>query len=144
MLKVLLAVDGSESALRATAKLIETAAWYKEPLQVELVAVHLPVPHIGGFSGVVLTHDMIDRHYREEGEKMLAPSRELLDAARVKYTPHVLVGPIAQTIVEHARKSGCQVIYLGTRGMTALPNMLLGSIATKVLHLAQIPVVLIH
>jgi nucleotide-binding universal stress UspA family protein len=36
------------------------------------------------------------------------------------------------------------MIYLGTRGMTALPNMLLGSVATKVLHLAQVPVVLIH
>jgi nucleotide-binding universal stress UspA family protein len=144
MLKILLAVDGSESALRATRKLIETAAWYKEPPQVELVTVHLPVPHIGGFSGVVLTHDMIERHYREEGDKMLAPSRQLLDAAHVKYTPHILVGQIAPTIVAHAQESGCQLIYLGTRGMTPLPNMLLGSIATKVLHLAQVPVVLVH
>ena len=144
MLKILLAVDGSESALRATRKLIETAAWYKEPPPVELVTVHLPVPHIGGFSGVVLTHDMIERYYAEEGDKMLAPSRQLLDAARVKYTPHILVGQIAPTIVAHAQKSGCHLVYLGTRGMTPLPNMLLGSIATKVLHLAQVPVVLVH
>jgi len=142
--KILLAVDGSESAIRATRKLIETAAWYKEPPQVELVTVHLPVPHVGGFSGVVLTHDMIERYYKEEGDKMLAPSRQLLDAAGTKHTPHILVGQIAQAIVEHARKSGCQMIYLGTRGMTALPNMLLGSVATKVLHLAHVPVVLIH
>lgn len=144
MLKLLLAVDGSESAIRATRKLIETAAGYKEPPQVELVTVHLPVPHVGGFSGVVLTHDMIERHYREEGDKMLAPSRQLLDAAGVKYTSHLLIGQIAQTIVEHAQKSGCQMIYLGTRGMGALSNAIMGSTATKVLHLAHMPVVLVH
>lgn len=144
MLTILLAVDGSESSLRATRKLIETVGWYKEPPHVQLVAVHLPVPHIGGFSGVVLTHDMIERHYREEGDKMLAPSRQLLDAAGFNYTPHILVGPIAQAIVEHAQKFGCQMIYMGTRGMTALPDAGMGSIATKVLHLEHVPVVMIH
>ena len=32
MLKILLAVDGSESATHATQKLIESAGWFKEPL----------------------------------------------------------------------------------------------------------------
>ena len=86
----------------------------------------------------------LERYYKEEGDKMLASSRQLLDTAGIKHTPHILVGQIAQAIVEHAQKSGCQMIYLGTRGMTPLPNMLLGSIATKVLHLAHVPVVLIH
>jgi nucleotide-binding universal stress UspA family protein len=36
------------------------------------------------------------------------------------------------------------MIFMGTRGMTALSNMVMGSVATKVLHLAHIPVVLIH
>ena len=144
MLKILLAVDGSESALRATRELVQAAALYREPPQVELVAVHLPVPHVGGFSGVVVTHEMIERYYAEEGGKMLASSRQLLDAAGIKYTPHILVGQIAQTIVEHAQRSGCRMIYMGTRGMTALSGVLMGSIATKVLHLAHIPVVLVH
>ena len=34
MLKIMLAVDGSDSASRATQTLIETAGWYKEPLEV--------------------------------------------------------------------------------------------------------------
>ena len=55
-----------------------------------------------------------------------------------------LVGPVAETIVDHARKSDCDMIFMGTRGMTALSNMVMGSVATKVLHLAHIPVVLIH
>jgi nucleotide-binding universal stress UspA family protein len=142
--KILLAVDGSESALRATRKLIESAALYRQLPQVELVTVHLPVPHVGGFSGVVVSHEMVEKYYREEGEKALAPCKEALDKAGVRYTPHILVGDIAASIVEHADKSGCHLIYMGTRGMTALENMLLGSAATKVIHLAHVPVVLVH
>ena len=87
---------------------------------------------------------MIERYYQEEGEKMLAAARRLLDAAGIKYVPHILIGQIAQTIVEHAHKSGCQMIYMGTRGMTAVSNVVMGSTATKVLHLADVPVVLVH
>jgi nucleotide-binding universal stress UspA family protein len=36
------------------------------------------------------------------------------------------------------------MIYLGTRGMTAISNLVLGSVATKVLHLADTPVVLVR
>lgn len=144
MVKILLAADGSESAVRATRKLVENAAAYKEPPQVELVTVHLPIPHVGGFSGVVVSHEMVEQYYREECEKALAPSKQVLDQARIRYTPHSLVGDIAKCIVEHADKTGCDMIYMGTRGMTAMSNMLVGSIATKVLHLAHIPVVLIH
>lgn len=143
MLKILLAVDGSESAARAAHKLIETAGWYKEPPAVELLAVHLPVPLVG-FSDVVVSRQMVERYYQEEGEKMLATARQLLDAAGIKYVPHILIGQIAQTIVEHAHKSGCQIIYMGTRGMTAVSNVVMGSTATKVLHLADVPVVLVH
>jgi nucleotide-binding universal stress UspA family protein len=33
---------------------------------------------------------------------------------------------------------------MGTRGMSALASMALGSVAARVLHLADIPVMLIH
>jgi len=62
----------------------------------------------------------------------------------VKYTVHTVVGSIAESIVEQAKQSGSDMIYMGTRGMTALSGMVLGSVATKVLHLAHVPVVLVH
>ena len=144
MLKMLLAVDGSESASRATQKLIETAGWYKEPLEVELVTVHLPLPQVGGFAGSVVSHDMVEKYYSEEGGKALAPARKLLDAAGVRYVPHILVGEIAQSLVSHAQKTGCRMLYMGTRGMSAMSNLVIGSVATKVLHLGTVPVVLVH
>jgi nucleotide-binding universal stress UspA family protein len=87
---------------------------------------------------------MTERYYREEGEKMLSGARPLLDAAGIRYAPHILVGQIGPTIVDHAHRTGCNMIYMGTRGMTALSNMVMGSIATRVLHLAHVPVVLVR
>ena len=144
MIKTLLAVDGSDSAVRATRKLVETLSWYKDAPQVELVHVRPPLPYVGGISGVVVTHEMVQRYYKEEGEKALAPSATVLDEAGVQYSVHVLVGDVAQTIVRHARESACAMIFMGTRGMTAISNLVLGSVATKVLHLAEMPVVLVH
>lgn len=143
MLKVLLPVDGSPSALRATQKLVDTLAWYKETPTIDLVAVHLPVPKVPNM-GAFVSKEMLQRYYDEESAAMLAPSRKLLDAAGVSYTVHQLVGPIAETIVGQATRSGSNMIYMGTRGMSALANMALGSVATRVLHLSHIPVVLIH
>jgi len=143
MLKVLLPVDGSESATRATKALINTLAWYKEQPRIDLLAVHAPVHRFPNMS-VLVSDEMIQRYYDEECEDMLAASKGELDAAGVKYTAHKLVGAIAETIIDQARKSGSDMIYMGPRGMTALSNMVLGSVTTRVLHLAHIPVVLIH
>ena len=143
MLKVLLPVDGSPSALRATQTLIETLGWYKDPPQIELVAVHLPVPKVPNM-GAFVSKDMIQKYYDDECAAMLAPSQKLLDAAGDKYTVHQLTGPIAESIVEQAKQSGANMIYMGTRGMSPLANMALGSVASRVLHLCHIPVMLIH
>lgn len=143
MLKVLLPVDGSASATRAAQKLIETIGWYKEQPQIDLLAVHLPVPRLPNM-GIVVSDEMLERYYREECEEMLAPGRRVLDAAGVRYTVHTHVGPIAESIIDRAKQSASDMIYMGTRGMTALSNMVLGSVTTRVLHLAHIPVVLVR
>jgi nucleotide-binding universal stress UspA family protein len=142
-MKVLLPMDGSASSARATEKLVQTLRWYREQPEIELLAVHLPVPRLPNMSLVISEH-MLEQYYTEECEAMLAPGRKILDAAGVSYVAHTRVGPIAETIVDQAKRSGSDMIYMGTRGMSALPNMLLGSVATRVLHLAQVPVVLIH
>lgn len=142
-LKVLLPVDGSPTAVNATRKLIETRDWYREAPAIELCTVHLPLPKVPNM-GTFVSKEMVQKYYDDESDGMLAPSRRLLDAAGVSYTVQRLVGPIAESIVERARQSGADVIYMGTRGMSALASMALGSVATRVLHLVHIPVVLIH
>jgi nucleotide-binding universal stress UspA family protein len=141
-MKILLAVDGSKSSLDAVQCLIDHANWYREAPAVELATVHLPVPKVGGM-GAVVGKKHIEKYYQDEGEAQLAAAKKKLDAAGIGYEARILIGPIAETIVKHAKDKSCDVIYLGTRGRTQLAEALLGSTATKVLHISPIPVLLV-
>jgi nucleotide-binding universal stress UspA family protein len=141
-MKILLAVDGSKHSLKAVKCLIEHADWYPEKPGVELVNVHLPVPKLRGM-GVVVGASQVRRYYDREGRAALSKARKLLDAAGIKYSAHVLVGSVAESIVKEARLARCDLIMIGTRGMSATASLLLGSSATKVVHLSPIPVLLV-
>ncbi|HEX6154498.1 MAG TPA: universal stress protein, partial [Burkholderiales bacterium] len=73
----------------------------------------------------------------------LEAAKKKLDAAGVSYHPHVLVGSVAEAIVKHAKDKRCDLIYIGTRGMSELGKALVGSTATKVLHISDVPVLLV-
>jgi nucleotide-binding universal stress UspA family protein len=141
-MKILLAVDGSKHSLKAVKCLIEHADWYREKPRVELVNVHLPVPKLRGM-GVVVGASQVRRYYDREGRAALSKARKLLDAAGIKYSAHILVGSVAESIVKEARLARCDLIMIGTRGMSATASLLLGSSATKVVHLSPIPVLLV-
>ncbi len=141
-MKILLAVDGSKCSLDAARSLVAHADWYRDKPAVELVYVHLPVPKLPGVSRFI-TKAQLASYYEEEGEAQLARARKLLEGAGIACRARVLVGPVAETIVRHARETRCDLVVVGTRGMTAAGNMLLGSTATKVLHLSKVPVLVV-
>lgn len=138
-MKILIAVDGSRSALEAVKQVIDHADWYREKPGVELVTVHRPVPKVGGH----VPKGALDKYYREEGEQALAGAKKLLSAARIRFTPHILVGDVAESIVKHARAKRCDLIAIGTRGMSAIGKALVGSTATRVIQVSDIPVLLV-
>ena len=70
-------------------------------------------------------------------------ARKVLDDAGRPCRTHVLHGEPATDIVRVARSEGVDLIVMGTRGMGALGNLVLGSTATKVVHLADTPVTLV-
>jgi nucleotide-binding universal stress UspA family protein len=76
----------------------------------------------------------------EWADAALAPAREILLAAGVTPILHTRQGDIAPTIARLADELGCDQITMGTRGLSPLSDLLMGSVATKVLHLAQVPV----
>jgi len=141
-MKILLAVDGSTSSLDAVDCLIRHVSAYRDTPEIELVTVHLPVPRIRGM-GAVVSKSQIQRYYTEEGQSNLDAAEKKLVKAGIRFEPRILVGPIAETIVKHAQDAGCDLICIGTRGMSAAANMVLGSIATKVLHASRVPVLLV-
>jgi len=142
-MKILIAVDGSRNSLGAVQCLIDHADWYREKPEVELLTVHLPVPKLPRMHFAV-GKGQIQRYYQEEGDARLAAARRRLDAAGIKHKATGLVGPVAETIVKRARDARCDLIYIVTRGMTAVGKALLGSTATKVLHISDTPVLLVR
>lgn len=141
-MKILIAVDGSKNSLAAVQCLVEHRDWYRTKPTVELVTVHLPVPRLPGM-GAAVGKNQIQKYYDQEGGARLASARRKLDAARIPYRATVLVGPVAESIVRHAKAKRCDLIYIGTRGMTEIGKALVGSTATKVLHISDTPVLLV-
>ena len=141
-MKILVAVDGSKPSLKAVQFVLDHLDWYRGRPEVELVTVHLPVPQLPRM-GMAVGKRQIENYYREEGEAMLAPARKKLDAAGVAYQAHVLVGPVAEAIVKHANDKRCDLVAIGTHGRSALGKALIGSTATKVLHISDVPVLLV-
>src|SRR5688500_11212830 len=141
-MKILLAVDGSKSSLDAVQSLIDHADWWRDKPEVHLVTVHLPVPKLPGM-GAAVGKSQIDKYYQQEGDTRLAAAKRKLDAAGIAYEPRVLIGPIAESIVKHAGAKRCDLIYIGTRWMSEISKAPSGSNAPKVLHISDIPVLLV-
>ena len=142
-MKILVAVDGSKNSLHAVQCLIDHAGWYRSKPEVELLTVHLPVPKLPRM-GMAVGKSQLQKYYEEEGAAQLAPAKRKLDAAGIKYKASVLVGPVAESIVKRAKDARCDIIYIGTRGMSDIGKALVGSTANKVVHLADVPVLLVR
>src|SRR5450756_2390983 len=138
MLRVLVPVDGSESSLRAVQFVLKKAPLYKEPLEIHLLNVQHPFP--GTISGV---HEQAERYHHDEGAKALADARKALDAAGLKYVYHIIVGEAGEVIARFVKDKNIEQVVMGTRGAGSVANMLLGTVATKVLHLVEVPVLLV-
>jgi nucleotide-binding universal stress UspA family protein len=84
-------------------------------------------------------------HLRARGDDTLAPARKILADAGVAHDAKVEIGAEpAVEIARVAREAGCGHIVMGTRGLGALAGLALGSVATKVVHLAEVPVTLVR
>lgn len=138
MLRVLIPVDGSENSLRAVKFLIRKAPLYKEPLELHLLNVQHPFP--GTIRGV---HQEAERFHHDEDAKALAQARKTLDAAGLKYVYHISVGDSGEVIAHFVKDQKIEQVVTGTRGLGSVANMLLGSVANKVLHLIDVPVLLV-
>lgn len=142
-MKILLAVDGSKASLGAVKFVTEHADWYRDKPTIELVTVQLPVPKLPRMRLAGVGKAQIEKYYAEEGEAALADARKALDRAGFPYEARVLVGSVAETLVQHAGKCRCDLLCIGSKGRSELGKMLMGSTATKVLQISDVPVLLV-
>jgi len=140
-LKILLPVDGSPCALRAVEHVIAHGEWYREVPEIHLLHVHAPIP-----IGRVQAHigpDTLHAYYLEESQAHVLPAQQRLDAAGRFHTTHIHVGQPAEIIAKLAGEFKCDLIVMGTHGRGSVAGLLMGSVATRVLHLAPCPVLLV-
>ena len=143
MSRILVAVDGSSHSAKVAKAAIQQASAYRQPPELHLAYVHLPVPTMGGLIKPI-GHEALQRYYREEGEDALRSAKKLFDRAKLACTMHIMVGPVAESLTNEAKKLKCDLIIMGTHGMGAMSGMLLGSVATRTVHLARCPVLLVR
>ncbi len=137
-MKILLPVDGSESSSRAVQFMLQQVLNAKEAPEVHLLNVQHSLP--GTIKGVA---DQAKQYHHDEGIKALAHARRVLDDAKVKYSYHISVGEVGEVVAHFVNELQCDQVVMGTRGMGSVANLVLGSGATKVLHLVQVPVMLV-
>lgn len=141
-MKMLIPSDGSDAALRAVEHAINAAGLYSGGIEVHLLNVQLPI--LSGNVRFFINREKIEEYYREEGMAALKDAQAKLDAAGITCHTHVGVGNVAETILQYARKNGCDQICMTKSGMGALSRIFLGSVAAKLIHLSEIPVLLIN
>jgi nucleotide-binding universal stress UspA family protein len=140
-MKWLVPVDGSETSLHSIPRIIANSRECREAPRILLINVQPTLPNdIGRF----INADTIREFHLEAGMKALAAARDQLAAAGLAAELHVLTGEAASTITAFADSHDCSIILLGTRGHSGLTGTLLGSVAMKVVHLANVPVLLIR
>jgi nucleotide-binding universal stress UspA family protein len=138
--KILLLVDGSEGATHAVRHVVRLATMIKD-LEVHLVNVQSR-----GDDWMVrrmLKSDELAVMEEEWSQSAIAPARVILQAAGIPCIDHMEQGEVGPTIARLTRDLACDQIVMGTRGQTALGGLLMGSVATKVLHLVEVPVTLV-
>jgi nucleotide-binding universal stress UspA family protein len=142
MTTVLIPFDGSENAMRAIDEMLQSMD--KSKLHVHLLNVREPIlMREVVFNDKLSDVQQIEKAREAAGLQLLAPAKARLDTAGVRYDAHAAIGNPAEAIVDFAGKYHCNLIVMGTRGMGTIRNLLLGSVATKVMHLAEVPVLLV-
>jgi len=112
-----------------------------DPSWIHLLNVQRPIK--AGEVTHFHTAEMIMASRQAAGAEVLRPVQRLLEAKGVGHTARIVLGETAEAIARYAAENGCTSIVMGTRGLSPLGTFVLGSVATKVVNLTDIPVTLI-
>ena len=140
-MKILVATDGSKNALRAVkyaAKLVDAL---KASSVITLISVHddVALRHAERFVGKKAVADYL----RDLSETDLAESRKALDKAGVSHDMSIRTGNIGAEIAAAALEGKFDLIILGSKGRSALKDLLMGSVAQRVMEMAKVPVLMV-
>lgn len=135
--KILVAVDGSDRSQSVVQKALGMA----QAFQTKILLLHVR-PKILDFVGHPYYQQLLDK-YMEQAENVVAPHKKTLEESDIEYEVLILEGEPAEMINEAAVIEKCDLIVMGTRGLSNIQGMALGSVSHKVLHGAACMVLLV-
>jgi nucleotide-binding universal stress UspA family protein len=144
---LLICYDGSDHAKHA----IRSAAGLLGDRKALVLTVWQPAANLGAFAGYTATTDTLnfaelDRAGAETGGALAEEGARAAQAAGIDAEPLTVeaTGPVWKTIVDTADLHDAAAIVIGSRGLTGLRSMLLGSVSNAVVHHTERPTFVIH
>jgi nucleotide-binding universal stress UspA family protein len=141
-MKILIPVDGSTYTKRMLAYLVTHDEWLGGAHSYTVLYV---APAVPPRAAAVLDKEVLKDYYADEIDKVFKPIRSFfakkpdLSVSFVSKT-----GAAGDTISQAATKGDFDLIVMGSHGMGGLRNLVMGSVATKVLAHCSVPVLLIR
>lgn len=140
MKRILVAVDGSESSLKAARMAVDIARRFGAKLTlVHVVPRLLLPPDVYG-----LTIAEVEKEHRAYADTLLDKAEAALDTAGLETSRTVLYGSPAEAIAEEAAVADVGLVVVGSRGHGAVARMFLGSVSDRLVHISPKPVLVVH
>jgi len=146
MKKVLLATDGSDSSLHAARVLGGLMAGLPEAQVTVLYVAHVPRAYniTDEFGNKITPEVPMDVMIRRSADPILKRTLSALALPEDRVNFEVQVGEPAEEIVDLARLEGYDMVVMGSRGLSPMKELLLGSVSNRVLHTAPCPVLVVR
>ncbi len=135
---ILVAYDGSAHSRKALEMAANVAQCEHSKLKVLYAFDQVPI-----VLGDDETARFIERAMNK-GRELLAEVTLHLRDTGLDFSTDTVEGPAAEAILRVARMEGCDLIVMGSRGLGMVQGLLLGSVSYRVLHHANIPVLVVH
>jgi nucleotide-binding universal stress UspA family protein len=135
--KILIATDGSKYSQGATVKSLEIARFHKAKVYALYVIDLRALTTVNGMPAPNNIYLILE----EEGKHAVGQVKEM--AGDLPVETFVLAGHPADTIVQFAKDNGIDLIVTGTLGKSGIEELLLGSVAEKVIRHAPCPVLVV-
>jgi len=140
-MKILVAVDGSPYTKRMLAYLAAHDEWLGS--HHEYTVVHA-VPAVPPRAAAVLAKETLKSYYDDSADKVFKPIRTFFSKQGLGAQFVSKVGPPAEVITDAAKKARYDLLVMGSHGHGTLTNLVMGSVATKVLAHCDTPVLLVR
>jgi nucleotide-binding universal stress UspA family protein len=137
--KILLAVDGSEHSLRSAKEAGDLARAMKSEILRIVVAFDGIPPYLGEPN----LQQAIDARMKE-ANAILQKAQDAVGKIPGEIHTELIEGPAAETIINVAKTRGSTVIVMGSRGLSTIAELVLGSTSHKVVSHAPCPVLVVR